>query len=118
MSGSQVARLAKPTQMRNHSTSKVAPLLVKTFVLSCTTTFGYYWFIFKAKKDAYRDFYANYDAGEYSLLNPFCTRNREVASNHLLGGLDMTPRRRNAFLFGSFQQLPRLRLGPLNGVLS
>jgi len=62
MSGSQVARLAKPTQMRNHSTSKVVPLLIKAFVLSCTTTFGYYWFIFKARKEAYRDYYANYDA--------------------------------------------------------
>merc|ERR1711974_419473 len=61
MSGSQVARLAKPTQMRNHSTSKVVPLLIKAFVLSCTTTFGYYWFIFKARKEAYRDYYANYD---------------------------------------------------------
>ena len=32
------------------------------FQFAAATTFGWYWFINKARKDNYRDFYANYDA--------------------------------------------------------
>merc|ERR1712226_1094235 len=58
---SAVAKVARPASMRNF----IAPVIRKHFViatvLSVVTTYGYYAAVFAPRREAYRQFYENYD---------------------------------------------------------
>jgi len=59
MSGA-VSKVGKP-MMRGMHVAQIKKNIGLAAVFASVTTFGWYWFINKARKDNYRNFYATYD---------------------------------------------------------
>merc|ERR1711942_73955 len=57
-----VSKVARPAQMRHFVASRVKKDLVGAFLFASLSTFSYYWFFFRERRNAYKNFYANYDA--------------------------------------------------------
>ena len=60
-----VSKVARPAQMRHFVASRVKKDLVGAFLFASISTFSYYWFFFRERRNAYKNFYANYDAGKF-----------------------------------------------------
>ena len=57
---SAVAKLAKP-QLRGYLVSRIKRTFVEAFTFATLTGIGWYFWVVKPRKDAYREFYANHD---------------------------------------------------------
>ena len=55
-----VAKLAKP-QMRGYVVKRIQRTFVEAFTLATLGSMGWYFYVVKPRKDAYREFYANHD---------------------------------------------------------
>jgi len=60
-SGGAIVKLAKPV-LRGHHVQKIKKNLIAATVVSCATTFAWYWFVNRARVENYAKFYKNYDA--------------------------------------------------------
>ena len=60
-----MSKVARPAQMRHFVASRVKKDLVGAFLFASLSTFSYYWFFFRERRNAYKNFYANYDAGKF-----------------------------------------------------
>ena len=60
-----VSKVARPAQLRHFVASRVKKDLVGAFLFASLSTFSYYWFFFRERRNAYKNFYANYDAGKF-----------------------------------------------------